>query len=564
MLTNLHVKNIALIDEVEVDFERGLNILTGETGAGKSILLGSVNLALGKKMASDSIGKFGDSALVELIFTVENPRITEELQKLSIVPEDGQVILSRKIMEGRSISRINGETCTVSQMKAAASLLLDIHGQHEHQSLLYPEKQLEILDEFAGEPLKRHKQKVAEGYHAYQKLSRELQACSIDEEQRQREVSFLEFEIHEIDEAKVRPGEDEELERLYRKLSNSRKIVETLQEVYGMTGYDNPASAGEVTGRVVRELSALSEFDEELSRIYSQALDIESMLNDLNRDISGYLGDLTFSEELFAQTEARLDEINRLKGKYGENTEKILNYRDEQQKKLDELLSLDERRAELAGEQQAACEKLEKLCEQLCRLRKHAARELEKRIVDSLRELNFLQVEFEIAFKQLHDFSKNGNDNIEFLISTNPGEEKRSLSKVVSGGELSRIMLAVKTLMADKDDTEVLIFDEIDTGISGRTAQKVAEKMAEISRRRQVLCITHLPQIAAMADAHFEIEKNVQDTITVTRIKRLDEQGSMHEIARMLGGTRITQSVLSNACEMKELAQVHKNTRLKN
>lgn len=564
MLTNLHVKNIALIDEVEVDFERGLNILTGETGAGKSILLGSVNLALGKKMASDSIGKFGDSALVELIFTVENPRITEELQKLSIVPEDGQVILSRKIMEGRSISRINGETCTVSQMKAAASLLLDIHGQHEHQSLLYPEKQLEILDEFAGEPLKHHKQKVAECYHAYQKLSRELQACSIDEEQRQREVSFLEFEIHEIDEAKVRPGEDEELERLYRKLSNSRKIVETLQVVYEMTGYDNPASAGEVTGRVVRELSALNDFDEELSRIYSQALDIESMLNDLNRDISGYLGDLTFSEELFAQTEARLDEINRLKGKYGENTEKILNYRDEQQKKLDELLSLDERRAELAGEQQAARERLEKLCEQLCRLRKHAARELEKRIVDSLRELNFLQVEFEIAFKQLHDFSKNGNDNIEFLISTNPGEEKRSLSKVVSGGELSRIMLAVKTLMADKDDTEVLIFDEIDTGISGRTAQKVAEKMAEISRQRQVLCITHLPQIAAMADAHFEIEKNVQDTITVTRIKRLDEQGSMHEIARMLGGTRITQSVLSNACEMKELAQVHKNTRLKN
>ncbi|UWP59870.1 DNA repair protein RecN [Ruminococcus gauvreauii] len=564
MLTNLHVKNIALIDEVEVDFERGLNILTGETGAGKSILLDSVNLALGKKMASDSIGKFGDSALVELIFTVENPRITEELQKLSIVPEDGQVILSRKIMEGRSISRINGETCTVSQMKAAASLLLDIHGQHEHQSLLYPEKQLEILDEFAGEPLKHHKQKVAECYHAYQKLSRKLQACSIDEEQRQREVSFLEFEIHEIDEAKVRPGEDEELERLYRKLSNSRKIVETLQVVYEMTGYDNPASAGEVTGRVVRELSALNDFDEELSRIYSQALDIESMLNDLNRDISGYLGDLTFSEELFAQTEARLDEINRLKGKYGENTEKILNYRDEQQKKLDELLSLDERRAELAGEQQAARERLEKLCEQLCRLRKHAARELEKRIVDSLRELNFLQVEFEIAFKQLHDFSKNGNDNIEFLISTNPGEEKRSLSKVVSGGELSRIMLAVKTLMADKDDTEVLIFDEIDTGISGRTAQKVAEKMAEISRQRQVLCITHLPQIAAMADAHFEIEKNVQDTITVTRIKRLDEQGSMHEIARMLGGTRITQSVLSNACEMKELAQVHKNTRLKN
>ncbi|MCH1983761.1 DNA repair protein RecN [Ruminococcus sp. OA3] len=564
MLTNLHVKNIALIDEVEVDFERGLNILTGETGAGKSILLGSVNLALGKKMASDSIGKFGNSALVELIFTIENPRITEELRKLSVIPEDGQVILSRKIMEGRSISRINGETCTVSQMKAVASLLLDIHGQHEHQSLLYPEKQLEILDGFAGELLREQKQKVEDSYHAYQQLSRELKACSIDEEQRQREVSFLEFEIREIEEAGIRPGEDEELESLYRKLSNSRKIVETLQEVHGMTGYDNPASAGELTGRVVRELAALNDFDEELSRIYSQALDIEGMLNDLNRDISGYLEDMTFSEELFAQTETRLDEINHLKGKYGESVEKILNYQNEQQKKLEELLNLEEHRAGLVREQNAARGKLQKLCDKLCELRKNAAKDLEKRIVDSLRELNFLQVEFEIAFEKLHDFSKNGYDKIEFLISTNPGEEKRALSKVVSGGELSRIMLAVKTLMADKDDTEVLIFDEIDTGISGRTAQKVAEKMAEISGERQVLCITHLPQIAAMADAHFEIEKNVQDTITVTRIRRLDEEGSIHEIARMLGGTRITQSVLSNACEMKELAQVHKNTRLKN
>lgn len=564
MLTNLHVKNIALIDEVEVEFERGLNIFTGETGAGKSILLGSVNLALGKRMASESIGKFGESALVELIFTVDNPRIAGELRKLSIAPEDGQVILSRKIMEGRSISRINGETCTVSQMKAAASLLLDIHGQHEHQSLLYPEKQLQILDEFAGEDVRDQKQKVEESYHVYQKISRELKDCSMDEEQRLREISFLEFEIGEIEDAGIRPGEDEELECLYRKLSNSRKIADTLQEVHELGGYDNPASAGELTGRMVRELSALSEFDEDLSRMYSQALDIEGMLNDLNRDISVYLEDMTFSEETFAQTEARLDEINHLKGKYGDRLEKILSYQKEQQNKLEELLNLEERKARLAKEQASSRDKLEKLCGQLTKLRKNAAKELAKKIISSLKELNFLQVEFEIAFEKLHDFSKNGYDKIEFLISTNPGEAKQALSRVVSGGELSRIMLAVKTLMADKDDTEVLIFDEIDSGISGRTAQKVAEKMAEISQKRQVLCITHLPQIAAMSDVHFEIEKDVQDIITVTQIKKLDEEGSIHEIARMLGGSRITPSVLSNACEMKELAQVHKNTRLKN
>ncbi len=563
MLTNLHVKNLALIDETEVEFEPGLNILTGETGAGKSLLLGSINLALGKKMVSESIGKFGKYALVELIFTVENPKIAQAFEQMGITLEDGQVVLSRKIMEGRSISRINGETCTVGQMKEAASLLLDIHGQHEHQSLLYPERQLDILDEYAGSELDRQKKQVESCYMIYKKIEKELKECQIDEEQRQREMDFLQFEIQEIDEASVQPGEDEELEQRFRKMYHSRKIVESLGRVHSYLSYENGQSAGEMLGQAVRELGQLEGLDKDLDQIYRTLLDVESMLSDCSRDISGYLDDMTFSEEEFSQVQNRLDEINRLKGKYGDSPEKILKYRDGRQKMLDDLIHLEERKGKLEKELQSAREKLEQESSRLGTLRKAAAREMEKAIVVSLKELNFLQVEFQIGFERLKSYTKNGYDAVRFMISTNPGEPVRPLDKVVSGGELSRIMLAVKTLMADKDDKEVLIFDEIDTGISGRTAQKVSEKMAVIAGKRQVLCITHLPQIAAMADAHFLIEKQVKDTFTATEIKKLDSEGSIKEIARILGGSQVTERIMESAAEMKEMAQVVKNTRLK-
>ncbi|MGI6006353.1 MAG: DNA repair protein RecN [Ruminococcus sp.] len=563
MLTNLHVKNIALIDEIDVEFGRGLNILTGETGAGKSLLLGSINLALGKKMASDSIGKFGKYALVELIFTVENPRIEKMFEGMGIFPEEGQIVLSRKIMEGRSINRINGETCTVAQMKAAASLLLDIHGQHEHQSLLYQERQLDILDEFAGDRVYRQKQETEREYETYRKIEKELKECQLDEEQRQREMDFLRFEIEEINQAALQSGEDDELERQFKKMNNSRRIVEVLGNVHGSLGYDSAGSAGEQIGQAVKELGSLEGLDEDLDQIYHALLDMENMLNDCNRDISVYMDGMTFSEETFREVQSRLDEINRLKGKYGNSLEKILAYRDEQQKKLENLVHMEERKEALNEELQKAEKNLAQACEKLSSLRKEAARELEQAIVISLKELNFLQVEFRIDFQRLNHYTKNGYDSIRFMISTNPGEPIRPLDKVVSGGELSRIMLAVKTLMADKDDKEVLIFDEIDTGISGRTAQKVSEKMAVIARKRQVICITHLPQIAAMADVHFLIEKQVKDTFTTTEIKKLKEQESVKEIARILGGTEVTERIMESAAEMKEMAQVVKNTRLK-
>lgn len=563
MLTNLHVKNIALIDEVDIEFSKGLNILTGETGAGKSIILGAVNLALGKKMSSGIIGKFGNYALVELVFTVEGGAILKELAKHDIICEDHQLIISRKIMEGRSISKINSETCTTAQMKYIASLLLDIHGQHEHQKLLSQDHQLAILDEFAGATLQAIKEKTASSYEVYRKLKDELSEYQLDGEQRRRELSFVEFEIEEIEKAGLKPDEDLLLEKQHRKLSNSKKIAETLQSVHELTGSESRNQAGELVGIAIREMSSVKEYDENLSSLYMMLLDVESMLGDYNRGISDYLSELVFSEAEFQEMDQRLDLINALKAKYGHSIEEVLKYQEAQMRKQEQLNNFEEKKAQLAKQLLAQEEELAGLSRQLSDARKTTARLFEEQLLHSLQDLNFPDVDFAIVFTELNKFSKNGKDSIQFLISTNLGEVKKPLGKVVSGGELSRIMLAVKTLIADTEETQTQIFDEIDSGISGRTAQKVAEKMELIGRRRQVLCITHLPQIAAMSDAHYEIKKSINENITTTQIYHLNNEESIEEIARILGGAKITDSVRINAKEMKELARVHKNTRVK-
>ena len=558
MLTNLHVKNIALIDEVDIEFEPGLNILTGETGAGKSVLLGSVNLALGKKMSSDYIGKFADYALVEMIFTLEHEHSIQALRDMGFEPEDGQVILTRKMAKGRSISRINGESCTVNQMKELASLLMDIHGQHEGQTLLSKDHQLEILDRFGGEKLEKLLEDVEKAYEQYRLLTKELKNSSMDQEQRMREIDFLKFELNEIEEAGLVDGEDEELELRFRKMANARNITEALQQGASLIEGDQGPSAGNLVSEASRLLHSLPvSDDQELERMKSQIMDIESLISDLSRDMNGYLEELTFSEEEFRQVRDRLDEINRLKGKYGKEIADILSYGVKQKEKLDTLEHMEEHRVQLQKELSTAEGILEKACDLLHQERQQTAEKLSEAISESLRELNFLRSDFRVDFTRLA-FSKKGWDGVEYMIATNPGEPLRPLSKVVSGGELSRIMLAIKTLMADQDDTEVMIFDEIDTGISGRTAQKVSEKMAAIAGKRQIICITHLPQIASMADCHFEISKNVENGRTKTSIKKLGEEDSVKELARILGGSELTEHVLDSAREMKEMAQSYK------
>ena len=561
MLVHLHVKNLALIQEVQADFGPGLNILTGETGAGKSILMGSVNLALGQKMSRGMIREGAHYALVELVFQVDS--CTEEkLKELDVFPEEGQVIITRKLMENRSISKVNGEASTAGNIKKIAALLLDIHGQHEHQSLLYPEKQMEILDEFGGGEILEKKERVKGFYIEYSRLKKELESYQIDEEQRRREMGFLEYEIQEISQAQLKPGEDQELETVYRKLANGKKITEGLGSVYQITGYEGEGMGAQM-GRAMQKISQIREYDSELENIYSSMEDMDSLLNDLNRELSSYLSEFVFSDEEFQETENRLDLINHLKSKYGHTIEEILSYQGEKEKELERLENFQARKEELERKLEEQEMLLKKASQELTRCRKDWASMLEEKIIQSLQDLNFLNVEFHISFREKESYTAQGKDSITFMISTNPGEPVLPLQQVVSGGELSRIMLAIKTLLADKDQTETLIFDEIDTGISGRTAQKVAEKMKVIGENHQVLCITHLPQIASQADYHYLIEKNVENMETSTRIRRLSYDDSVEELARMLGGAKITDAVLQNAAEMKDLAQQQKNTRLK-
>lgn len=563
MLAHLHVKNLALIEEIEVEFGPGLNILTGETGAGKSILLGSMQLILGAKTSKNMIRENAPYALVELLFQVENEKAKETLKALDIYPEDGQVLLSRKIMEGRSINKINGETSTVSQMKAAASCLLDIHGQHEHQSLLYQDRQLAILDIYGKEKISPAKEKVRQAYREYSKCKSELNSMTMDEEQRNREAAFLEFEINEIEKADLQNGEDEELERQYRKMSNAKLIVDSLNLVHNLTGYDSKDGAGETVGEALREFSRVTQYDPELSSLAETLTAVDGLLNDFNRELSAYLDDLTFDESEFYAAERRLDLINGLKAKYGRTVEDIYAYKKCQEEKLEKLRRYEDHLQELQECLKKLEDVLEEKSDKLSKIRREYSRQLEEKIIQGLKDLNFLDVDFAMDFQRKKTFTENGYDDVQYLISTNPGETLKPLGQIVSGGELSRIMLALKAILADKDQIETLIFDEIDTGISGRTAQKVSEKMAVIGQHHQVLCITHLPQIAAMADSHFEIEKHLNGSETITQIHVLEEKDSIRELARLLGGAQITPAVLENAKEMKELAQEQKNTRFK-
>lgn len=556
MLTGIHVKNLALIDEIEVDFSQHLNILTGETGAGKSIVIGSVNAALGKKISRDMIRKGASDALVELFFDVKDPKALDYLEQIQVPVEDGQVIVSRRITPSRSVSRINGEIVSAQTIKTLGEMLVDIHGQHEHQSLLHKHHHLEILDFFSKKVLKDKKETLAQAYDAYISAQKELEHAVVDEEKRCRDISFLEFEIDEIRSAHLSEGEDDELAALYRKMSNSRQIMEGVSAAYHLTGYDS--GAGDATGRALRELSAVADYDEGLGDFCRQLEDIDNLINDFNRELSGYMSGLSFDNEQFQEVEQRLDLINNLKAKYGDTIPKILKYQQENEEKLEKLKNYDVYLDGLKARREKALGALKEISGQVSKIRQEQSRILAGEITKALKDLNFLDVRFGWQFERLPDFTRNGIDDAQFIISTNPGEDMKPLTQVASGGELSRIMLAIKSVLADVDSIETLIFDEIDTGISGRTAQKVSEKLAVIARKHQVLCITHLPQIAAMADNHYRIEKEPKGALTTTHITPLDHEMMVEEIARLLGGVEITDTVLENAREMKSLADAMK------
>ena len=549
MLLDLQVKNLALIEKVAVSFSEGLNILTGETGVGKSIIIGSVNMALGGKASKDMIRQGADYALVELVFSVDEEEKRERLKELDVeLSEDGTLIISKKIMPSRSVSKVNDETVTAGRLKEITSLLIDIHGQHEHQSLLYKSKHLQILDSYVKSQSALLKDKVSQMYHRYQELSGKLDDMNMDQESRLREADFLRYEIEELDNAKLKEGEEEELTASFRKMVNARKIMEGLSAAY-------QAIDGEQIGMALKQVTQAAEYDESLAGIRDQLFDAEAILSDVAHDITGYMDEFSFDEEQFEQVEKRLDFIHNLQAKYGNSVGEIKEQLEKKRKRLEELDNFDLVKQKLEKEFEVTRNELEDLCGQLSKVRKKAARALTKEIRRGLEDLNFIDVQFEMEFRRLKQYTAGGYDEAEFLISTNPGLPVRPLGDVASGGELSRIMLAIKAVLADTDDIPSLIFDEIDTGISGRTAQKVSEKMAYIARNHQVICITHLPQIAAMADAHFEIAKAAAGGNTTTTIRKLGDEEMVKELARLLGGARITDAVLDNAREMKELAR---------
>lgn len=549
MLLELQVKNLALIEQAQVEFGEGLNILTGETGAGKSIIIGSVNMALGGKASKDSIRQGADSAYIELLFSVGSDQQKEALKAMEIFPaEDGTLIISRKILPTRSVSKINDETVTTAKLRQVTALLMDIHGQHEHQSLLDIHKHLEILDAYGKGKIASWKEKIRQEYQEYRKLKEKLSSMETGQEDRLREADFCRFEIENIEEAALKEGEEEELTARYRKLSHVQKIVEALSSAYEILESDS-------LGRAVRDVDQVAGFDEDLSPIRDQLLDLEALSNDLGRSIQEYMDSCQYEEGEFRQIEERLDVIRGLQAKYGPTIAQVFKVLEEKKIRLEELENYDEICEELKKKVSEAEKVLAGDCEQLSAIRKAAGKILAEKIKESLIDLNFLEVEFVMEFRQLDHYTMEGFDEAEFLISTNPGQPVRPLKAVASGGELSRIMLAIKTVLADTDEIPTLIFDEIDTGISGRTAQKVSEKLKEISRTHQVICITHLPQIASMADSHFEIAKSIKGKETVTNIRRLGKEESIDELARLLGGAEITEAVRKNAKEMKELAE---------
>lgn len=553
MLQNLHVKNLALIDEIEVEFKDGLNILTGETGAGKSIILGSVNLALGGRFTKDIIREGAQYGLVELSFLV-GEKEQKLLEMMDIYPEEGMITLSRRLMSGRSVSRINGETVTMTVLKNVASILIDIHGQHEHQSLLYKKNHLGIVDAYAHDKIKKEQELVQEVYRKYRTLEKKLKEETSDEGERAKELSFLHFEVEEIENANLQSGEDETLEESYRLMTNGKKITEAIGEAYSYTSEGN-SNASEEISRALRAFAEVTDYDEKAKELYGQLAEIDALLNDFNRELSEYSSSLEYSEEDFYNTENRLNEINHLKTKYGNTIEEILDYQKEKEERITVLEDYDTYLENLRAEFKQAEKELEEVSVRLSKIRRSQSEILEQAVEERLKDLNFEEVQFEISFQRTENYTAEGIDDVEFMITLNPGQPLRPLVNVASGGELSRVMLAIKTVMADRDAIETLIFDEIDVGISGRTAQKVSEQMAVIGRKHQVICITHLAQIAAMADAHYMIKKETIDGITRTGIHLLNEEESVKELARILGGAKITDAVLQNAAEMKSLAE---------
>lgn len=552
MLDRLMVKDLALIEKSVVEFGPGLNILTGETGAGKSILLGSIQLALGQKANKDMIRHGSEQALIELSFSLgeEKEAALKELEE-DLEIEEGSLIIRRKISEKKSENRVNDLSVTLAKLREISGELLDLHGQHEHHSLLKEGAHLAILDSFMTRRGGRILSEVEEAYENYREKKKKLEAYSLPEEERKRELDFLQFELEELSSANLKPGEEEQLSKDYAVYENRDRLKSLLlrvQEELADRDFHGP----------VKNLEEAVTFDESLKNVLDTAYELEAVGEDCLRAVEHYLDHSEMDEEKFFLLGERLDTIRSLMMKYGGTEEKALEALSKKEERLRFLTDYEKEKALMEEALARSEEELREKAERLSLERQKTAKELEERIQQEMQELGFLDTRFTFRFEKKKEISEKGLDEVESYVSLNPGEPLRPLREVGSGGELSRIMLSIKTVLADTDAIPTLIFDEIDTGISGRTAEKVGEKLEKIAKNHQVILITHLPQIAAKADRHFLIEKNVQEGKTKTEIHALNEEASVKELARLLGGEELTEAALQNARSLKAKAKEKK------
>lgn len=557
MLLEISIRNIALIERLTIRFAAGMNVLSGETGAGKSIVVDSVNLALGARADREMIRSGAERAEVRAVFDACVPVVCEMEEMGLEPPEDGVIVISRELsISGRNLCRVNGAAVSTSQLRRLTALLMDVHGQHEHQALMNPAKHLEFLEEYGDETHRQLKRKVKELYERYAALRAQVERLTLDAAERERRIDMLSFQIEEIKAVKPKPGEDERLEQKNRLYENAEKIASAVGEAYTMVykGEGRSLSAQESLRRAMDGLRPIASIDARFETLYTRLEELYYAAQDVGAELQDIEEGMDYDPVAAGRVADRLSELKKLKRKYGPELSDVIAFRENAQRELEEMGRGDEQIRELSVQRDRAHAELEEASRQLSESRRRLGDMLSQRLVSELNDLGMGRSRFEVRFNPGR-LTAEGADEVEFMIAPNPGEPLKRLAAIASGGELSRVMLALKTIAADAGGVDAMIFDEIDTGVSGRMAQVVGEKMANIARRRQVICVTHLAQIAALADAQYIVEKMVEGERTGSRVRLLDEEGRVQELARLVGGAGDPQSSLQHARNMLKAAQ---------
>ena len=562
MLLELTIENIALIESLRIEFAAGFNVLTGETGAGKSIVVDSVNLALGGRADRDIIRTGTEKGSVQALFDISgNSSALEYAREQGIEADDGLISVRRELSRsGRNICRVSGVIVPLNVLKNLTAMLMDVHGQHEHQTLLNPAKHLDFLDAFGGKPVQQARSAVEELFAARGRIGSELKKLMNDVSEKERLVDVLGFQVQEIEAAKLKPGEEEKLKQKLSLLENAEKIRNGVETAYGLVyqGTGRGMSAQEALMQSRESMEHISGLDPKYGALAAKLRDLYYAAQDVGYELQAMMDDLDFEPELIDKVAARLDVIDRLERKYGPTLEEVIAFGKDAARRLKELRSGDDSIAALKARYKEADRQLRSACEKLTALRKADAERLGGEICRQLVDLGMARTRFEVRVEPEPKPLSTGMDRVEFMISPNPGEPLRPLANIASGGEISRVMLALKAISLDGNGVDSMVFDEIDTGVSGRMAQVVGEKMCLIARTKQVLCITHLPQIAALGDAHFMVEKLSTDDHTQTRVSRLDREGRIRELSRLVGGATDSESSLSHAGHMLDDADLRK------